>query len=279
MSPRPRLAQLLLALALGVLWLPAATAAGPSFDCTKVEPGSVEELICQDQGLAALDRQLAEVYAAASEKAVNQQPPMLQAEQRGWIKGRDDCWKSDDRRACVENAYRHRIAALQARYRLVPANGPHAYSCDGIPANEVVVTFFPTDPPTLIAERGDSVSLMFRQRSASGTRYQGRNESFWEHQGEATVTWGYGAPGMRCQKGASAKAPLSLGSPAWQQAVEKAVTTGDGAGHGPDLGSQEWMATVSRKLGVFDAQGHGPDLGSDEWLRAVHRLAFGLEPD
>jgi hypothetical protein len=72
------------------------------------------------------------------------------------------------------------------------------YACDGNPASEVVATYFKTDPPTLIAERGDSTSLMFVQPGGSGTRYQGRNESLLEHQGEATIVWGYGAPGMKC---------------------------------------------------------------------------------
>ena len=147
-----------------------------------------------------MDRKLADVYAAASAKAVNEHPPQLKAEQRGWIKGRDDCWKADDRRACVRDEYRRRIAELQARYRLVPHRGPFTFVCDGNPANEVVVTFFATEPSTMIAEHGDGVSLMFQQPSASGTRYQGRNERFWEHQGEARVTWGYGAPEMRCRK-------------------------------------------------------------------------------
>ena len=43
-------------------------------------------------------------------------------------------------------------------------------------------------------------SLMLVEQSASGARYQGRNESFWEHQGEARVTWGYGAKEMTCKK-------------------------------------------------------------------------------
>ncbi|MEX1352047.1 MAG: MliC family protein [Desulfobacterales bacterium] len=33
-----------------------------------------------------------------------------------------------------------------------------------------------------------------------GTKYQGRNETFWEHQGEASITWGYGTPQKRCKK-------------------------------------------------------------------------------
>jgi len=176
------------------------SAPGPSFACGKVRPGSIEAMVCGDAELAALDRRLAGVYSAAAKMAANERPPLLKAEQRGWIKGRDECWKSDDKRACVQSEYVRRIAALQARYRLVPANGPVRYACDGNPANEVVAMYFQTDPPTLIAERGDGVSLMYLQPSASGAKYQGRNESLWEHQGEARVTWGYGAKEMRCKR-------------------------------------------------------------------------------
>ncbi len=183
-------------------WLFAGTvlAAGPSFDCGKVKAGSIEEMICKDDKLSALDRKLAAVYGAASEKAANERPPVLKAEQRGWIKGRSDCWKSDDRRRCVEDAYVRRIAELQASYRLVPAGKPVSYACNGDPRNEVIATFFQTEPPTLIAERGDQASLMFLQPSGSGSKYQGRNESLWEHQGEAVIVWGYGGPEMRCKR-------------------------------------------------------------------------------
>jgi uncharacterized protein len=180
------------------LWVGAALAASPSFECGKVKAGSIEEMICRDEKLAALDRKLAEVYGAASKKAANEHPPVLKAEQRGWIKGRNDCWKSDDKRRCVESVCVLRIAELQARYRLVPGKGPILYACDGDPKNEVIATFFQTDPPTLIAERGDQVSLMYLQPAGSGSKYQGRNESLWEHQGEAIITWGYGTKEMRC---------------------------------------------------------------------------------
>jgi len=102
-----------------------------------------------------------------------------------------------------------RIAELQARYRLVPQQGPVTYQCDGDPRNEVVVTFFETDPPTAIAEHGDSVSMMYLQPSASGAKYVGRNETFWEKSGEALVTWGFEAPEMRCKK---ASVPISNSS-------------------------------------------------------------------
>lgn len=140
----------LLAVALSV---PAMAAEKPSFDCGKVQAGSIEELVCQDAGLTKLDQQLAEVYAQAADKAKNEQPPMLKAMQRGWVKGRNECWKSEDKRACVESSYQTRIAELQAQYRLVEMTGPIFYVCDGNPANEVVVSYFKTEPATLIADR------------------------------------------------------------------------------------------------------------------------------
>ncbi|WP_454062721.1 MliC family protein [Candidatus Nitrospira salsa] len=173
---------------------------GPSFSCDSVPDDNVEAMICGDTELSALDRKFSGVYAAASKKATNEHPSVLKAEERGWIKGRNDCWKSNDKRGCVRDGYRRRIAELQAQYRLVPSNEPVRFVCDGNLANEVVATFFQTDPSTLIAERGDSISLMFVQPSGSGAKYQGRNETFWEHHGEASITWGYDAPEMHCKK-------------------------------------------------------------------------------
>lgn len=191
------------ALAAAVLvFLPAAgraLAEGPSFDCGKVAPGSIEELICKDGELSALDREMASVYAAAAKKAANEHPPSLRAEQRGWIKGRNDCWKSDDKKLCVRQSYRSRIAELQARYRLVPVAGTARYVCDGNAAKEVIATYFRTDPGTGIAEFGDRTALLFQQRSGSGIRYAGQNVALWEHQGTARITWGDGSPEMRCE--------------------------------------------------------------------------------
>lgn len=178
----------------------AAPAVKPSFDCAKAKPGSIEALICADTALTALDRQLADVYAAARKKAANEKPPVLQAEQRGWVKGRDECWKAQQsgQATCIRDAYQQRIVELQARYRLVAAEGPVFLACDGDPRNEVVITRFRTQPPSLIAERGDQSSLMVRQ-SGEGERYQGRNETLVQQGAESLVTWGYQAPVMRCR--------------------------------------------------------------------------------
>lgn len=176
----------------------------PSFDCDRVEAGSVAERVCRDPALAQLDRQLAAVYAAAQDKSRNEHPPTLRAEQRGWIKGRDDCWKSTDVSACVTQSYQRRIAELQVRYRLLPPAGPDRYACQGDPRNEVLVSWFDTQPPTLYAERGDSVSLMFREAQAPGgaeVRYLGRNESLRMHGPDRLrVIWGVDAAEITCEK-------------------------------------------------------------------------------
>jgi len=183
-------------------WLQAAGAGpGPSFSCDAVATGSIADRVCNDPELARLDRDLAAVYRDAMAHAGDTASAKLRAGQRGWVKGRDDCWKAADPRQCVEGAYRYRIAELQASYRLAPASSPITYHCDSDPGNPITVTFFnSTDPPTLIAVRGDSSSPMFHEPSASGSRYRGRNGSFWEHHGEALVTWGFDTEHMRCRK-------------------------------------------------------------------------------
>ncbi|KQV80315.1 hypothetical protein ASD15_15770 [Massilia sp. Root351] len=173
-------------------------AAQTSFDCSKAQPGTIAGRVCRDPALAKLDRALGQTYGAALKAAAGERPPLLQAEQRGWIKGLEECRKEADARACAEQSYRRRNAELQARYRLAPGNGPVSYVCDGMPADAVRATYYRTEPATLIAERGGAVSVMFQQPAASGARYEGRNEMLWEHQGNATIRWGYGAKEMQC---------------------------------------------------------------------------------
>ncbi|PWC37944.1 hypothetical protein TSO352_07670 [Azospirillum sp. TSO35-2] len=176
-----------------------ALAQGPSFSCAQAS-SSVERLVCADQSLSDLDRKLAEVFVqAAATRMATADPVTLKAEQRGWIKGRDDCWKSKDMRGCVEQLYQDRIVELQARYGLVAAEPPIVWVCDGDAKSLVTVRFFDTDPPTLIAERGGRSSLMYGRSAASGARYEGQNTAFWEHHGEAAVVWGVGAPEMTCR--------------------------------------------------------------------------------
>jgi uncharacterized protein YecT (DUF1311 family) len=88
----------------------------PSFDCAKAA-GQVEKLICSDPGLAALDVELARLYGAVSAQTTGRKLKALRAYQRGWIKGRNDCWKAVavGVRACVEASYRDRIQELRSQ--------------------------------------------------------------------------------------------------------------------------------------------------------------------
>jgi uncharacterized protein len=70
-----------------MMFIPAF-AAKPSFDCAKAA-GSVEELICKDDELAALDRKMTEVYETALKKTPNSELNALKVFQRGWVKGRN----------------------------------------------------------------------------------------------------------------------------------------------------------------------------------------------
>lgn len=172
----------------------------PSFDCKTTGLNASEKLVCKDQQLSLLDRKMAQVFGAAKAKGKKAMLSTLKAEQRGWLKGRDDCWKEEDQRQCVVDSYLLRIAELQARYQLVKAAGPIHYTCGESKADEVVVTFFQTLPPTVIAERGDAVSLMYKQTDQDVIRYRGRNEILVNDGTTVKLTWGFEQPEIICRE-------------------------------------------------------------------------------
>lgn len=180
-----------------ILLSSCALAQSPSFDCSKAT-SNITTLICASNDLSELDNELAKVYSLAQNKAQNEHPSTLKAEQRGWIKGRDDCWKSNNKKQCVFNSYRHRIAELQARYQLIPVTLSSTYFCSGNLKNEVVINFFNTLPKIAIAEYADSVSVMYSQQN-NENKYLGRNETLLIKDNIALITWGYSAPQMSCE--------------------------------------------------------------------------------
>ena len=135
---------------------------GPAFDCAAAE-SSAEKLICDDPALAALDRRMATRFAAAVDVAQGLDvgssvtEDLLRAYQRGWISGRDECWKQDDLRACVEWEYLYREGQLVAEFLLEPAQSVTEYTCDS--GANLTVYAFPTELPSLRVEQGDSVGV------------------------------------------------------------------------------------------------------------------------
>ena len=172
-------------LALSLAALPALAQDGPSFDCAKAG-SSVEELICANADLARLDRLVADRYAAALtairalDAGAKEAEDTLRAYQRGWIGGRDDCWKSDDLRVCVEEAYLRREGELVAEWSLQEPTATAFWACDGNPANEVATLFFDTERPSVRFERGDTIDTGSLVRTASGSKYEGSfGRSIW----------------------------------------------------------------------------------------------------
>ena len=165
---------------------------GPSFDCAKAA-SSVETLICEDGELAQLDQSVAARYATALAAAqgldagADAAVAELRAFQRGWIKGRDECWKAGDMRACVADTMRRRDAELVALWMLEAPRATVFWACDGSPANEVVTQFFDTDLASVRIERGDTVDAGVQVRSASGARYVASfGREIWVKGDEAT---------------------------------------------------------------------------------------------
>lgn len=173
---------------------------GPSFDCDPPPESTVEKLICKDAALAALDRKLAEAYKAATAKAEGAAASTLTATQRGWIKGRNDCWKDADVAVCAAKAYQQRIAELQAGFSLLDPVGSARYDCPGAPPAEASASFFATEPPTAAVTFQGATQVMFAMPSGSGTRYAGGNSQLWEHQGVAMIRWNAGKRELRCPK-------------------------------------------------------------------------------
>ena len=155
----------------------------PSFDCSK-SPGEFEQMVCQDPALAALDRQLADTFAQALAKASDK--ATLQATERGWIKGRDECWKADDKPACVREAYIVRIVDLRIQHQLVAIPSAVEYRCDDN-SKPFTATFYNDEPRAVVLTWGNDQAIVPAAMSASGARYAADGVEFWEHQGEASV--------------------------------------------------------------------------------------------
>ena len=151
---------------------PALAQDGPSFDCAAAST-SAEELICSDPELAALDRRLQARFKAAVDAAEARLPaalPDLRAMQRGWVKGRDDCWKGRDLRDCVEFNYLRREVQLVAAWSLDEPVWIATYYCGEGP--EARVSFYETELPSVRIESGAETDVAVADPTAENARYR-----------------------------------------------------------------------------------------------------------
>jgi uncharacterized protein len=178
--------------ALVMLGIPGlALATSPSFDCKHAE-GQTEQLICKDETLARLDRETTRLYGLAldAHSLPAAQKKTLLAEQRGWIKGRNDCWKSADGKACATNSYLQRIYELRHAYAGARtqddkgiSRGPFDIRCPGVAA-VIAGTFVQTEPGFAYLRWLDQQLMLRQTPAASGARYAATTNDgeamFWD---------------------------------------------------------------------------------------------------
>lgn len=161
----------------------------PSFDCAKAEKNA-EKLVCGDEGLAALDREVARLYALAAD-ALNATPGFEQLldTQRKWLEQRNTCFDRD----CVAEMYVRRVHQLRMGYADARkpdeksiSFGPLVARCDGIPV-PVAVSFVNAAPGYAYVEWTGRFVVLPQVPSGSGTRYEGSFASVATKGEDATI--------------------------------------------------------------------------------------------
>lgn len=184
-------------------------AVSPSFDCAKAD-GEATKLVCADTDLAAMDRELDRLYGLAlnGQYMTPERKIELEATQRGWIKGRDDCWKADDKRQCVMAEYAMRIHEIRQGYADARtkdedglSSGPVALACDGLDFG-ISATFVQTDPGAVYLQWKNSGIALAHVPSGSGAKYEG----MWDGklaalftQGDEAIVTLPGEPERKCR--------------------------------------------------------------------------------
>jgi len=147
----------------------------PSFDCDKAEKNA-EKMICADYGLAALDREVARLYALASDE-LNATPGFeaLLDGQRKWLAERNTCFDQE----CLAEMYVRRVHQLRQGFSAArkPGNGsrsagPYVLRCETLDAL-VGVTVVTTNPAYAFLEWRDSFVVMKKTQGGPGVHYEG----------------------------------------------------------------------------------------------------------
>ncbi|MFD1341337.1 MliC family protein [Litorisediminicola beolgyonensis] len=180
----------------------------PSFDCTKAD-GAAEEAVCASDALAALDLETARLYELATASVEGEPLDMLQSFQRGWIKGRNECWKAEVALIdCVAASYATRIHELRASYPATQvesadaiSTGPWQVTCGGL--DTPVQAVFATTLVSLLW--GENAVVLTRAETASGAIYDGvfydgQPVTFWT-KGQEALFMPPGGVEMACEIG------------------------------------------------------------------------------
>lgn len=174
-----------------ILSWPAAAA--PSFDCSRVETGSTEELICEDEELSALDREVDRLYRKIRDQTTDEDFRTIQAMQKGWLSGRNESWKAENPRQFVHDAYQQRIAVLSVQAGEEIAPDPVYYQCSGGEFDSLTAVFYGTSPPVGVFTRtpgGDWPQYIATGWEDSGAiHYNTGGLDFIDRNGNAELNW------------------------------------------------------------------------------------------
>jgi len=179
-----------------------SAAASPSFDCASVKAGSTEALICKDEELSALDREVDRLYRKVKEQTTAEDFKTIHAMQIGWLSGRDESWKQEDPRKFILDAYKERIAVLSVQAGEVMAPAPVDYACTGGEFDSLVASFYSTVPPVGVFTRvpgGDWPQYVATGWSDSGSiHYNTGGLDFVDRDGRVELNWA--GTLMRCER-------------------------------------------------------------------------------
>lgn len=165
----------------------AAEAAPPAPDCSKLDKGTIAALVCGTPLLAALDAEVARLYALALGAPGNPNRNDAMKEQTAWLAERAACRTTPAVADCVRERYLERITALRIGWRAARreddkgiTRGPVTYRCEGIDGY-VNVTFIQADEPIAWIQRKDIQEMLLAKPSTGGARYEGLTPEhfFW----------------------------------------------------------------------------------------------------
>lgn len=177
----------------------------PLYNCAQTTR-EIEILICNYQELIELDYLLQDTYNQALKRAASlgdhpqKAVKELKTIQRGWVKGRNDCWKAlENKFECVKSNYEDRIAYLQAKWVLLKPSFTNRYLCTSNQA-EFVVTFYPTKPIASAAvELGDKRKIFLQNDLKDKNHYNGEFGQYMDLKDNAAFfVWDQSKPGITC---------------------------------------------------------------------------------
>lgn len=135
--------------------------------------------------------------AASSSVAAKTMHPSWDADQNGV----NDCENdgSCDHTVDYSQPRPDPVATLHQRFAANSKRGPFVFTCASEAAPTFAATFYATEPGTLILEHGQNAAELQQAPAASGSKYEGPDASFWEHQGEVRIRWGTGLTELICK--------------------------------------------------------------------------------